>query len=98
MAVSNAFPAKLGIIVDSLKSKSSTKLSESVIGELKSIMKSLSNLRARLFVLDKYGYIKFAQAPETVLADVWNEIAKRNDYKVEFVTSNFSGLFGAVVV
>ena len=26
--------------------------------------------------------------------DVWNEIAKRNDYKVEFVTSNFSGLFG----
>lgn len=26
--------------------------------------------------------------------DLWNEIGKRNDYKVEFVTSNFSGLFG----
>ena len=26
--------------------------------------------------------------------DVWNEIAKRSDYKVEYVTSNFSGLFG----
>lgn len=26
--------------------------------------------------------------------DVWNELAKRNDYQVEFVTSNFSGLFG----
>ncbi|EGR1101831.1 amino acid ABC transporter substrate-binding protein [Vibrio cholerae] len=26
--------------------------------------------------------------------DVWNEIGKRNDYKVEFVTANFSGLFG----
>lgn len=26
--------------------------------------------------------------------DVWNEVAKRNDYSVEFVTSNFSGLFG----
>ncbi|WP_428464734.1 amino acid ABC transporter substrate-binding protein [Photobacterium kagoshimensis] len=26
--------------------------------------------------------------------DLWNEIAKRNDYKVEFVTANFSGLFG----
>ncbi|UPW18695.1 amino acid ABC transporter substrate-binding protein [Agarivorans sp. TSD2052] len=26
--------------------------------------------------------------------DVWNELAKRNDWKVEFITSNFSGLFG----
>ncbi len=26
--------------------------------------------------------------------DVWHEIAKRNDYNVQFVTSNFSGLFG----
>ncbi|WP_154172996.1 amino acid ABC transporter substrate-binding protein [Vibrio metoecus] len=26
--------------------------------------------------------------------DVWNEIGKRNGYKVEFVTANFSGLFG----
>lgn len=26
--------------------------------------------------------------------DVWNEIAKRNDYEVKFVTASFSGLFG----
>lgn len=26
--------------------------------------------------------------------DLWNEIAKRSNYKVEFVTSTFSGLFG----
>jgi len=26
--------------------------------------------------------------------DVWNEIAKRSHYKVEFVTATFSGLFG----
>ncbi|MDN2662237.1 amino acid ABC transporter substrate-binding protein [Psychromonas sp. 14N.309.X.WAT.B.A12] len=26
--------------------------------------------------------------------DVWNEIAKRSDYKVEFITASFSGLFG----
>jgi putative amino-acid transport system substrate-binding protein len=26
--------------------------------------------------------------------DIWNEIAARSDYKVEFITSNFSGLFG----
>lgn len=26
--------------------------------------------------------------------DLWNEISKRNDYNVEFVTASFSGLFG----
>ncbi|MGX9415745.1 amino acid ABC transporter substrate-binding protein [Vibrio sp. WJH972] len=26
--------------------------------------------------------------------DIWNEIGKRNDWNVEFVTANFSGLFG----
>ncbi|SMY18313.1 MULTISPECIES: amino acid ABC transporter substrate-binding protein [Photobacterium] len=26
--------------------------------------------------------------------DLWNEIGKRNDYQVEFVTASFSGLFG----
>ena len=26
--------------------------------------------------------------------DLWDEIGKRNDYKIEYVTANFSGLFG----
>ena len=26
--------------------------------------------------------------------DLWDEIGRRNDYKVEYVTANFSGLFG----
>lgn len=26
--------------------------------------------------------------------DIWDEIARRNDYNVEYITSNFSGLFG----
>ncbi|MDW2133180.1 transporter substrate-binding domain-containing protein, partial [Vibrio sp. 2129(2023)] len=26
--------------------------------------------------------------------EMWDEIGKRNDYKIEYVTSNFSGLFG----
>lgn len=26
--------------------------------------------------------------------DLWNEIGQRNDYQVEYVTANFSGLFG----
>ncbi|MGC5254614.1 transporter substrate-binding domain-containing protein, partial [Escherichia coli] len=26
--------------------------------------------------------------------DLWDEIGRRNDYQVEYVTANFSGLFG----
>ena len=26
--------------------------------------------------------------------DLWDEIARRNDYNVEYVTASFSGLFG----
>jgi len=43
-------------------------------------------------------YFPFTFVKKDVLqgfeVDLWNEVAKRNDYKVEFVTSNFSGLFG----
>tara|TARA_R110001583_G_scaffold191_4_gene1824 strand:+ start:5849 stop:6607 length:759 start_codon:yes stop_codon:yes gene_type:complete len=43
-------------------------------------------------------YFPFTFSKKDVLqgfeVDVWNEIAKRSDYKVEFVTASFSGLFG----
>ncbi|TEW55272.1 amino acid ABC transporter substrate-binding protein [Psychromonas sp. RZ22] len=43
-------------------------------------------------------YFPFTFSQKDVLqgfeVDVWNEIAKRSDYKVEYVTSTFSGLFG----
>lgn len=43
-------------------------------------------------------YFPFTFVKKDVLqgfeVDIWNEIGKRNDYQVEFVTSNFSGLFG----
>ncbi|WP_027856957.1 amino acid ABC transporter substrate-binding protein [Marinobacterium jannaschii] len=43
-------------------------------------------------------YFPFTFVKKDVLqgfeVDLWNEIGQRNDYKVEFVTSNFSGLFG----
>ncbi|WP_019614515.1 amino acid ABC transporter substrate-binding protein [Psychromonas ossibalaenae] len=43
-------------------------------------------------------YFPFTFSQRDVLqgfeVDVWNEIAERADYKVEFVTSSFSGLFG----
>lgn len=43
-------------------------------------------------------YFPFTFSKKDVLqgfeVDVWNEIAKRSDYKVEYITSSFSGLFG----
>jgi len=43
-------------------------------------------------------YFPFTFSKKDVLqgfeVDLWNEIAKRSDYKVEFVTASFSGLFG----
>ena len=43
-------------------------------------------------------YVPFTFSEKDVLkgfeVDLWNEIAKRADYKVEFVLSSFSGLFG----
>lgn len=43
-------------------------------------------------------YVPFTFSEKDVLqgfeVDLWNEIAKRADYKVEFVVSSFSGLFG----
>lgn len=43
-------------------------------------------------------YFPFTFVKQDVLqgfeVDVWNEIGKRNDWNVEYVTANFSGLFG----
>ena len=43
-------------------------------------------------------YVPFTFSEKDVLqgfeVDLWNEIGKRSDYKVEFVLSSFSGLFG----
>lgn len=43
-------------------------------------------------------YFPFTFSQKDVLqgfeVDLWNEIGQRSDYKVEFVTSTFSGLFG----
>jgi putative S-methylcysteine transport system substrate-binding protein len=43
-------------------------------------------------------YFPFTFSKKDILqgfeVDLWNEIASRSNYKVEFTTSNFSGLFG----
>ena len=55
-----------------LKSKNSAILNSELSDKIINISKVLNGLKARSQVLDKYVYLKAAQAPETVLANVWN--------------------------
>ena len=59
----------------SLKFVPSTALSESVIETLEKASEVLTKLKSEVNVLDKFAYIKAAQAPETILANSWNEIS-----------------------
>ncbi|MBP3820460.1 hypothetical protein J6G99_02315 [bacterium] len=61
-------------IIDAFKSKSNFVLSEDLSNRLKSISLILNKFKAENIVLDKFAYIKTAQAPETILANCWNEM------------------------
>lgn len=59
---------------------------------------SLANAKKVIRVGSSGGYFPFTFVENDKLKgfeiDVWNEIGKRLDYDVEFVTAKFSGLFG----
>jgi hypothetical protein len=61
-------------LTDVFKTKSAVVLTEENVRNIKSIAEILNKLKAQVTVLDKYAYIKVAQAPETGLANSWNEI------------------------
>ena len=52
----------------------SSVLTETSINNIKEINKTLNTLHARQRVLNKYAYLKSAQAQETYLANTWNAI------------------------
>lgn len=54
--------------------KPATILTDTLINSLKSINTTLNDFKAKNAVLDKVAYIKTAQAPETILANSWNDI------------------------
>ncbi|MBR1460557.1 hypothetical protein IJ596_02840, partial [bacterium] len=58
-----------------LKAQKSNILTEELSDRIIKISETLNGFRARLYVLDKYAYLKAAQAPETILANVWNNTA-----------------------
>lgn len=58
-----------------LKFQHSATLSEAAIHTLEKASATLTKLKSEVNVLDKFAYIKAAQAPETILANSWNEIS-----------------------
>ncbi len=72
---------------NSFKVKHSAILNEKIIDTLQSSLKIVNDLRAKMIVLNEYGYIKYAQAPETILANTWNDISK-NLIRILDITDN----------
>lgn len=62
-------------LIKSFKRVPSAVLSDSVIETLEKTSKILNQFKAEVNILDKYAYIKAAQAPETILANSWNTTA-----------------------
>ena len=63
-------------LVSVFKLKPSTILTESAVQNLKNVSKTLNQFKAKNIVLDRFAFMKVAQAPETILANDWNGITK----------------------
>lgn len=73
-------------IVKIFKSTASGLLSDDVINKVKSVNEVINNFIARQNVLDKYAYMKSAQAPETSLANSWNDFLSDDMLKTLGIT------------
>lgn len=60
-------------LVQSLKTTSANILDENIIKILRTLANENNSFKAKTFILDKFAYMKAGQAPETSLANGWNE-------------------------
>ena len=68
------------------KAQPSSTLNKQVVEDLKEINKTLNTFHARQRVLNKYAYLKSAQAQETYLANTWNNILDNDMLKTLGIT------------
>lgn len=61
-------------LMASFKVTPSVVLDDNLAKMLKSVSTELNSFKAKSYVLDKYAFMKAAQAPETSLANGWNEV------------------------
>jgi hypothetical protein len=70
---------KFGVDSDlfrSFKQKSAITLTPELSQKLTALSKTINKLKAKHKVLQEYAFLKVGQAPETALADSWNEVSK----------------------
>ncbi len=63
-------------IAKALFGRTNNRLNEHIIKNLKSVSSIFTDFKAKNAVLDEYVYLKAAAAPETVIANTWNEITE----------------------
>ena len=51
-------------------------LDNNIIGKLKKVVKLIDNFNMKQFALDEYALKKVGAAPETVIANYWNDVSK----------------------
>lgn len=61
-------------LLKAFKATEATVLDEGLIAILRSVSAGLNSFKAKAAVLDKYAFMKAAQAPETSLANGWNQV------------------------
>lgn len=62
-------------IIKALLKRQSSVLNEDLAQKLKKLAGVFDNFRARNFALDEYALIKTGSAPETVIANYWNQVS-----------------------
>ncbi len=63
-------------LVEAFKAVKSAKLTQNIIDNIQNVAGVLRSFKARTVILNKYAYIKAAQAPETILANSWNDLSE----------------------
>lgn len=72
------------------KFKPAAILTSEITETLKNVSLVLNEFKAKNAVLDKFAYIKTAQAPETVLANSWNDISESLLKSLQFTKEEIS--------
>lgn len=62
-------------LLAAFKFKPAMLLTEQLVTDLKAASSILNNFKAKNAVLDRFAFIKTAQAPETIIANCWNDIS-----------------------
>ncbi len=77
-------------IIEALKATPASQLTDSLVETLNGVSAEMNSFRAKSLVLDHFAYLKTAQAPETILANSWNETTETLMKTMKFTPEEIS--------